>query len=131
MLRFLPCLIIALLLQISAPAPADASAFTVERFVTCKRVSGLKPMEITDTFKATTKKVYAFIEAKDIAEDTAIKIQWLYNDKEAALIELTLPKGARWRTYSSKRIGVRHGVWEVRLLDKDDKLLQSLTFTVK
>jgi len=123
--------IIVLLLALVIPTAAEEAEFTLGRFVTCQRIVDREPVGITETFPDDTVKVYAFIEALDIAKETGIKIEWLFEDKQAAIIELTLGQSKRWRTYSSKRIGIRHGNWEVRLLDSQDNLLRSLAFTVK
>ena len=122
--------VVVLLLALAFPAVAEEVDFTLGRFVTCQRIEDREPVGITTTFPEDTVKVYAFIEALDIAKETGIKIEWLFEDKQAAIIELTLGQSKRWRTYSSKRIGIRHGSWEVRLLDSQDNLLSSLAFTV-
>lgn len=109
----------------------DETGFTLGRFVTCQRIVDREPEGITGSFPEDTIKVYAFLEALDVKKETPVKIQWLFEDKQTAIIELTLGQSKRWRTYSSKRIGIRHGNWEVRLLDSQDNLVKSLTFTVK
>jgi len=109
----------------------EETGFTLGRFVTCQRIVDREPEGITDSFQEGTIKVYAFLEALDVKNDTPVKIQWLFENKQTAIIELTLGQSKRWRTYSSKRIGIRHGNWEVRLLDSQDNLMKSLTFTVR
>lgn len=132
MKKFQFYIISALMLGLMLPglSIADDPGFKLGRFVTCDKVTKLEPSAVRDTFTKDTRKVYAFIEATDIKADTLIRIQWLFEGKETALIELTLPKGSRWRTYSSKRIGMRYGSWEVRMLDAQNNLIKSLTFKV-
>ena len=109
----------------------DETGFTLGRFVTCQRIVDREPVGLTDSFPEDTVKVYAFLEALEVEKETEVKIQWLFEGKQTAVIELTLGKSKRWRTFSSKRIGVRRGNWEVRLLDSQDNLLRNLIFTVK
>lgn len=123
---------IMLMAAISLPVAAADSDFTVGRFVVCKRIVDREPADITTTFDKKTRIVYAFLEAIDITRDTSIKIQWLFEGKETALLELAIKaKSGRWRTYSRKRIGIRHGNWEVRLLDSKDNIITSQKFVVK
>jgi len=132
MRRFMSIAVLfALIIALALPAAAADEGFTLGRFVTCKKVGDREPVGITDNFPKDTVKVYAFIEALDVEKETDIKIQWLFEGKETAMIELTLGKSKRWRTFSSKRIGVRRGNWEVRMLDIHDNLIKSLEFTVK
>jgi hypothetical protein len=48
-----------------------------------------------------------------------------------AIVNLPLKKGAKWRTYSSKRLGGLKGEWKVELQDADSNLLQTVGFTVE
>ena len=128
--------IIVLVMTMVAPAlvrdsRAEEPEYLLGRFVVCMKIRDREPLGITDTFDKDTSKVYLFIEMTDVAKETNIKIQWLFEGKEAAIIDLPIGKSNRWRTYSSKVIGKRHGNWEVRLLDSQDRLLKTLKFTVK
>jgi hypothetical protein len=123
--------LVLLLFALAVPAQAQEADFVLGRFLTCKKVVDREPVGITLSFPEETVKVYAFIEALEVKKETELKIQWLFEGKQTATIELTLGKSKRWRTFSSKRIGIRRGNWEVRLLDREDKLLRSLNFTVK
>lgn len=114
-----------------AMAEAEANTYNIKRFILCKKIADREPSGITNSFPKGTQKVYVFIEALDIKEESAIRIQWLYEGDEVSLIELRLGKGSRWRTYSSKQIGVRKGKWMVRLLDSGDNMLKELSFKVK
>jgi len=129
--RFLSFTAIALLfLALAAPVRAEESDFVLGRFLTCQKIVDREPVGETSSFPKETVKVYAFIEALDVVKDTDVKIQWLFEGKQTAMIELTLGTSKRWRTFSSKRIGLRRGSWEVRLLDGQDNILRSLKFTV-
>lgn len=130
-MKRLTVLCLAAILLLSFMTAAEAATFKLNRFILCHKVEGLEPVLPSDSFSRETKKVYAFIEAVDVEEDTTISIQWLFEGKETALIDLQLKKGQRWRTFSSKRIGIRFGKWEVRMLDNKGRLVEAQTFTVK
>ena len=123
-------LTVMFVLSLISPYMAEAADFTLNRFVLCHKVVALEPVNASDSFDRDTEKVYVFIEVINVSDDTNISIQWLYDGKETALIDLPIKKGDRWRTYSSKRIGIRYGKWEVRLLDNKGKLIEAQSFTV-
>lgn len=121
-----------LIAAMAMPATATDPGFTVGRFVVCKKIVEREPSIIINTFDSKTRIVYAFLEAIDISIDTVVKFQWLFEGKETAILELPIKaKSGRWRTYSRKRIGLRHGNWEVRLLDSKDAIIASQKFIVK
>ena len=123
-------LTVMFMLSLISPYMAEAADFTLNRFVLCHKVEALEPVRASDSFDKDTEKVYVFIEVINVSDDTNIIIQWLYDGKETALIDLPIKKGNRWRTYSSKRIGIRYGKWEVRLLDNKGRLIEAQSFTV-
>ena len=90
-----------------------------------------KPAMTSSCISPEKVEVYGFLDARDIAADTLITFLWLYEGAEAARLELTLKKGSRWRTYTSKRLGKRRGNWEVQLLDASGNILDSMKFTVR
>ena len=122
--------IFLIILALAAPARAD-EGLTLGRFLICKKIKDREPVGVTSTFPEGTSKVYAFIEALDVAEETSLKVLWIYEGKETAIIDLSIGKSKRWRTFSSKRIGKRTGSWEVRLLDSKDNTLRAQKFTVQ
>lgn len=111
----------------AVPAPT----FTVARFVVAGSIENLEPVGSVNAFAAATEKVYGFLEARDIAEDTTVSFVWIYGGTETATVELPLRKGQRWRTYSSKNIGSRTGTWRVELKDAAGAVVQAIDFTVE
>lgn len=112
-------------------AGAEQRAFNVSRFVICSNIEDKEPTGISNEFKSSRKRVYAFFEATDITSDTQVRFIWYYEDKEAARIDLPLMKSARWRTYSSKVLGDRKGRWKVELLDEGGNTIETVEFNVK
>jgi hypothetical protein len=112
--------------------PKEASAgFTVARFVLCAAIENREPVGATETFPASTEKVYAFLEATDIAEDTQAVFVWYHGDKEISSVTLSLKKGTKWRTYSSKKLAGLTGGWKVELKDQSGAAVKSVSFKVE
>lgn len=105
--------------------------FTVKRFVIAGGIENREPVNVMETFPSTIEKVYCFIEARDIQEDTNITIVWSLNGKEVNRTSLPLKKGFRWRTYAEKNLYGMRGEWKVDLLDSAGMSLKSLTFKVE
>jgi hypothetical protein len=110
-------------------------SFEVKKFVTCKNVINLTPVEITDTFDVNDSKVYAFAYLTDIKENKNIDFIWekevngewrLYTD-----VSLPIYTGPRWRTYSYIKIRPYFvGNWRVSLFD-GNKTIKTLYFKIK
>jgi hypothetical protein len=107
------------------------SYFTVSRLEIAGSVENLEPVGVVDIFAASTEKVYCFLEASAIEQDTTVSFIWYHRDKRMAIVNLPLKKGAKWRTYSSKRLGGLKGEWRVELQDADSNVLQTVGFTVE
>ncbi len=107
------------------------SPFTVGRMVVSERIEDREPVGITETFSHVIEKVYCFLEAKDIIEDTSVSFVWYYGDKEMANVALPLRQGPRWRTYSSKNPAGLIGEWKVELQDAYGNVLKTVEFTVE
>ncbi len=129
--KTLAIIVLSLIFAFAVTAMAATDAFNIDRFILCKKIVDREPSGITNSFPKDTEKVYVFIDARDITEESLVKIQWLFEGEEVSLIELRLGTGSRWRTYSSKQIGVRKGKWIVRLKDTDDNVLKELKFKVR
>ncbi len=118
----------------NAAAAENAAAepgFNIARFVIAGSVEGSEPVGAVNVFSSSTEKVYCFLEARDIAEDTKIFFVWYRDDANMATVELSLRKGPRWRTFSSKKLAGRTGNWTVELQDADGNLLETVAFSVE
>lgn len=119
------------LVVLAVPALAFTPEFNVAKFVTCKAVVDKAPVDEATSFESDTEKVYAYLEATDIAADTKVSIVWYFDGTEVSNIELALGKSSRWRTYSSKTIGDRHGSWKVEAVDSTGNTMATQEFIVK
>jgi len=111
----------------TAPSPE----FRIGRLVVCEGVENLEPVGENDIFPGSLDRVYAFLEALDIAGDTTVTFVWYFGENEMARVVLALRKGPRWRTYSSKKLGGLKGDWKVDLLDAEGNLVRSIQFRVE
>lgn len=118
---------------LAAPAMTqalDVPAFTVSRFVATKAVIDHEPVGTASTFAADTKKVFCFLEAREISSTTQAIIVWYYEDKEIARTPLSLHQGPRWRTFASKNLVNRRGTWKVEVQDNNGMTVSTLHFSV-
>ena len=115
----------------AAENAAAEPGFNIARFVIAGSVEGSEPVGAVNVFSSSTEKVYCFLEARDIAEDTKIFFVWYRDDANMATVELSLRKGPRWRTFSSKKLAGRTGNWTVELQDANGNLLETVAFSVE
>jgi len=123
---------ISLSLCISLPASAmDEPEFTINRMVISERIAGKEPAAAADSFSADTEKVFCFLEATSIEQDTTVSFVWYFEGRETGRVTLPLKKGMRWRTYSSKKLGGLKGNWQVDLQEASGIVLNSVSFQVR
>jgi hypothetical protein len=123
---------VTLLFFLSSPASSmDDPGFTIARMAMCERIDNREPVNIADTFSADTEKVFCFLEAKNIDEDTMVTFVWYFDNKEMSRVSLPLTKGRRWRTYASKKLAGMKGNWKVELLESSGIILHSVSFQVQ
>jgi hypothetical protein len=110
---------------------AEPAPFSVSRMVVAEGVQDREPQKVAETFPASTEKVYCFVEAADISEDTEVSFVWYHGDKEMLKTTLPLKKGHRWRTYAYKNLHGLAGEWKVELQDSTGKEIKSASFKVE
>ena len=109
----------------------ESPGFTIAQMVVCENVENRSPVGEAEVFPASTPKVYSYLEAKDIVEDTNVSFVWHFEENQVAKVDLTLRKGSRWRTYASKNIATFKGDWKVELQDASGKVLKAIAFRVE
>lgn len=129
-------LALAIMLPVLANAQEETpkmepAQMTINRFVICQDVENHEPVGITNTFSADTEAAYAFLEARDVSADVEVDFVWYHGNEELARVPLSIRKGYRWRTYSSKKLAGRTGQWKVEIQDQTGAVLSSLDFTVE
>jgi len=86
---------------------------------------------VSETFPASTERVYCFLEATNIADDTEVTFVWYLEEEEVHTFNLPLKHGPRWRTFAYKNLREQTGNWRVELKDSDGNTVESVTFTVE
>ena len=108
-----------------------ASLFRIERFVVAGSIENREPVDILNAVSSSTEKIYCFLEARGITEDTAVSLVWYHGGNKMATVELAIHKGPRWRTYSSKELKGLRGDWKVELRDVNGSVLETVAFSVE
>lgn len=112
-------------------AKKSVPVFSVERMLIAGSIEDIEPVGVVSAYSASTEKVYCFLEATDITEDTKVSFVWFHEDKRMATVTLPLRKGLKWRTYASKKLGGLTGQWRVELHDADGNVVLDAGFTVE
>ena len=63
-------------------------------------VESNKATGASETFPASTDKVYCFLQAADIFKDREVSFVWFNEEKETLKTMLPMKMGKRWRTYA-------------------------------
>ena len=116
---------------LQATAEKNAPLFSVARMLIAGSIEDREPVGSVNAYSAFTEKVYCFLEATDIQENTEVSFVWYHENKRMAIVTLPINKGPKWRTYSSKRLGGLTGEWRVELYDADGNVVLDLGFTVE
>jgi hypothetical protein len=142
-MRTVFCVIVAIvlggmLLQTSAQEKVkpespqkEAGTLTIARLVVGTGVENLEPVGVTETFPASTEKVYCFLEATDIAQDIEVSFVWFHGQSELLKFNLPLVKGPRWRTFAYKNLYGQKGDWKIEIRDAEGKPLKEVKFKVE
>lgn len=123
--------VVLMLMPVNVTAAAETGSMSVARLEICNGVENREPVGVADTFAADITMVYAFLEMRDIPEETTVSFVWFHGDDEVARVPVRIGRSGRWRTYSSKKLGGRIGAWRVEIQDENNTVLGAADFTVK
>jgi len=112
-------------------AAKEGPGFTVARLVVGTGVENREPAGVSETFPASTEKIYCFLEATNIVKDTEVSFVWSLGGKEIGKINLPLKMGPRWRTHTSKNLMGLKGDWKVEIKDAAGNLAKDVKFKVE
>ncbi len=124
-------------LGITSPAIGQEQAekgvqlFSISTMVVAENVQDREPVGVEETFPASTEKVYCFIEATNISEDTEATVVWYHEGQEMRTFTLPLMQGPRWRTFAYKNLYGKTGNWKVEIKDAAGNSVQSVSFKVE
>ena len=103
----------------------------ISKAVLCEDVQNRAPVNEKDLFSKETEKVYLFLEAENVPEDTKISVYWIFEGKEKLKTDIELKKGKRWRAYCYKNLHKLSGNWKVEIKDLKGNLLKEINFKVE
>jgi len=109
----------------------EVVGFSIVRVVVGTGVANKEPVGVAETFPASTKKVYCFLQASDIAKDTEVSLVWFHDQDEKLKTMLPLKMGKRWRTYANKNLRGLKGDWKIEIKDAGGNLLKEIKFKVE
>jgi len=132
MIRFLILCILGTLVLIHVPLQStDNHLFELERMVVASGVEDREPVGISESFTADVGRVYSFVEAHNIQQNTKISFVWYFEGELISTVELDLQEGQRWRTFSYITVRNRIGQWRVDLQDEHGTVVQSINFIIE
>ena len=105
--------------------------FSISTMVVAEDVQDRKPAGVAETFPALTEKVYCFIEAKNISEDTEATFVWYHEGQEMRTFTLPIMQGPRWRAFAYKNLHGKTGNWKVEVKDTTGNSVKAITFKVE
>lgn len=114
-----------------AQGEKESRLFGISKMVIAENVQNREPVGVSETFPASTEKVYCFIEVIDIKEDAEVTFVWYHEEQELETFTIPIMRGQRWRTFAYKNLYGRTGTWEVEIKDKEDNPIKSIKFTVE
>lgn len=116
------------------PGGVAPSGLQVFRAYICKGIEQSEPTEAGKSFIPTADGVLrlcCFSEIAGAAGPDSVYHVWYWGEREMARVPLRVD-GARWRTWSAKRIVDEwRGDWRVDIVDGDGFVLKRLTFSVE
>ncbi|MCG2720757.1 MAG: DUF2914 domain-containing protein [Thermodesulfovibrionales bacterium] len=112
-------------------AEKGTQLFSISRMVVAQDVQDREPVGVADTFPASTEKVYCFIEAMNISEDTEATFVWYHEGQEMRTFTLPIMQGPRWRAFAYKNLHGKMGNWKVEIKDKTGNSVKSISFKVE
>ena len=108
-----------------------AQVFSISTMVVAKDVQDREPVGVSETFPASTEKVYCFIEATNISEDTEATFVWYHEGQEMRTFTLPIMQGHRWRSFAYKNLHGKTGNWQVVVKDTTGNSVKAITFKVE
>lgn len=109
---------LVLLLAHGQAMAAECSVGNVSRVLFTDRIAEREPSATVSAVTEDTATLFAFTELMSM-ENQVIHHRWYYRDALVADVPLTV-RGKRWRTWSSKNLGLRRdNQWSVRVTDAD------------
>ena len=122
-------------LVIRAEEPPDSLAgrqgIRCEQMVFCAGIKDKAPVGASDAFPSDIYRVYCHTTVVGAEDTTKVIHTWYLGDTEMVAVELKV-KGARWRTWSSKRMAPGwQGRWRVEVTTPNGAVIGRKEFSLE
>ena len=131
------CFIVILALSFLIPArgwseevPAPLEEPTLVKAVMCESLQKLVPVNEAVVFSIDLGRVFCFTEFDPVPKQTVIFHKWYHRGSQVTVKQFTI-NTPRWSISSSMQLrDADKGPWQVDVVDKNDKLLYTLRFSI-
>lgn len=109
---------------------AATGGFKLQTAIICEEMQDHSPVNPGVVFSVATGKVFCFTVFSSVHEKTHVYHVWYHEDKLITKRKLSLGQ-PHWKTYSSVQLrDDDRGPWRVEILDHNNKLLETLRFSI-
>ncbi len=112
--------------EISAPSEEP----TLAKAVMCESIQKFTPVNEAIVFSIDQGRVSCFTEFDPVPKQTVIYHKWYHKGSQVTVKQFTI-NPPRWSSFSSMQLrDADKGPWQVDVIDKNDKLLHTLRFSI-
>ena len=120
--------------EVENEATEDPPELRVNSFLMCESMidSLRKPMNISDSFPISLKRVYCYSGIRNALSPREIMYEWYFQDQLIDIISIRIGRSVHWRSWTYKSISDSQiGEWYVILRDQiTDIALDTTFFTI-
>lgn len=120
--------------EVENEATEDPPELRVNSFLMCESMidSLRKPMNISDSFPISLKRVYCYSGIRNALSPREIMYEWYFQDQLIDIISIRIGRSVHWRSWTYKSISDSQiGEWYVILRDQiTDTALDTTFFTI-
>ena len=103
---------------------------TLVKAVMCESLQKFVPVNAAVVFSIDLGRIYSFTEFDPVPKQTIIYHKWYHQGNLVSVKQLTV-NPPRWSSFSSMQLrDADKGPWHVDIIDMNDKLLQTLRFSI-
>lgn len=103
---------------------------TLVKAVMCESIQKFTPTNEAVVFSIDLGRLYCFTEFDPVPKQTVIYHKWYQKGRLVTVKQLTV-NSPRWSSFSSMQLrNADKGPWQVDIIDSNDKLIQTLRFSI-
>lgn len=129
--RIFLTVLVLLALAVVVSAQNGEPEFRIGRLVMATEIQDREPVGEATVFSGDTERIFCFLEAENILQDTFVTFAWIYEGEEIHRIDLPLSAGSRWRTRAEKSLYGLTGQWRVEIRDAAGNVMDTVAFRVE